>query len=279
VSQTPSTGAVSDDAFAAAGVRRRDVLGVPIALVDYAGAIAVMDRMVARRERGWICAAPAMSLVTAQDDPLLMAALRGATLTLPDGMPVVWAANLLGRGSGAEPLRDRVYGPDLMRDHCAHAARNGQRVWLYGGHNDAALEALTASLLRDHPGLEIAGGWSPPHREPTAAEDRETAERIDADRPDVVWVGLGMPKQERWMARVRPLLEAPVLVGVGAAFDFHAGRVSQAPGWIQERGLEWAHRVVQEPRRQLPRYLRSNPRFVAGVARQYLRERRGAGAP
>jgi N-acetylglucosaminyldiphosphoundecaprenol N-acetyl-beta-D-mannosaminyltransferase len=265
-------------AAATAGIRRRDVLGVPIALVDYERTIAAMDAMVERRERGWICAAPAMSLVTAQDDPLLMAALRGATLTLPDGMPVVWAANLLGRGSGDPRLGDRVYGPDLMAYHCAHAARNGQRVWLYGGHDDAALEALTAKLRRDHPGLEIVGGWSPPFREPTAAEDRETAERIDADRPDVVWVGLGMPKQERWMARLRPLLEAPVLVGVGAAFDFHAGRVAQAPDWMQDRGLEWAHRVVQEPRRQLPRYLRSNPRFVAGVARQWLRERRGAGA-
>jgi N-acetylglucosaminyldiphosphoundecaprenol N-acetyl-beta-D-mannosaminyltransferase len=271
-------------------VRRRDVLGVPIAIVDYERAIGVIDAMVARRERGWICAAPAMSLVTAQDDPLLMAALRGATLTVPDGLPVVWAANLLGaagdRRNGAtaggpyghEQLHGRVYGPDLMRDHCAHAARRGQRIWLYGGHDDAALESLTTNLRRDHPGLQIVGGWSPPHREPTAAEDRETAERINADAPDVVWVGLGMPKQERWMARLRPLLEAPVLCGVGAAFDFHADRVSQAPRWMQDRGLEWAHRVVQEPRRQLPRYLRSNPRFVAGVARQWLRERRSAGA-
>ncbi|HEX2160336.1 MAG TPA: WecB/TagA/CpsF family glycosyltransferase [Thermoleophilaceae bacterium] len=274
MSRTPSAETVPPRAGAAAGVRRRDVLGVPIALVDYARALDVIDAMVARRERGWICAAPAMSLVTAQNDPLLMAALRGATLTLPDGMPVVWAANLLGRRSGGERLDDRVYGPDLMRYHCQRAARNGQRVWLYGGHDDDALAALEASLLRDHPGLRIVGSWSPPHSAPTAAEDCEIAERIDADAPDVVWVGLGMPKQERWMARLRPLLEAPVLCGVGAAFDFHAGRVAQAPRWMQERGLEWAHRVVQQPRRQLPRYLRSNPRFVVGVARQYLRERR-----
>ena len=249
------------------------MLGVPIAMTDYEGAIGVIDAMVERRERGWVCAAPAMSLVTAQDDPLLMAALREATLTVPDGMPVVWAANLLG-GPG-ERLHGRVYGPDLMRHHCAHAARRGQRVWLYGGHDDDALEALRANLLRDHPGLRIVGGWSPPHREPTPAEDRETAARIDADEPDVVWVGLGMPKQERWMMRLRPLLEAPVLCGVGAAFDFHADRVAQAPRWMQQRGLEWAHRVVQEPRRQLPRYLRSNPRFVTGVARQYVSGRRG----
>lgn len=264
---------MSDQPRAAGDVARRDVLGVPIAIVDYERAIDTIDAMVKRRERGWICAAPAMSLVTAQDDPLLMAALRDATLTVPDGLPVVWAANLLG-GRGAERLHGRVYGPDLMRHHCAHAARHGQRIWLYGGHDADALEALRANLLRDYPSLRIAGGWSPPHREPTAAEDRALAARIDADEPDVVWVGLGMPKQERWMARLRPLLEAPVLCGVGAAFDFHADRVAQAPRWMQDRGLEWAHRVAQEPRRQLPRYLRSNPRFAAGVARQYLRERR-----
>jgi N-acetylglucosaminyldiphosphoundecaprenol N-acetyl-beta-D-mannosaminyltransferase len=275
VSSSPSAGAIFEHAGAAAQVPRQDVLGVPIAMVDYDGAIDVIDAMVERRERGWVCAAPAMSLVTAQDDRQLMAALTGATLTLPDGMPVVWAANLLRRRA---LLRNRVYGPDLMRHHCAHAARRGQRIWLYGGFDANALETLTANLLRDHAGLRIVGGWSPPHRSPTSAEDRETAERINRDEPDVVWVGLGMPKQEHWMARLRPLLEAPVLCGVGAAFDFHADRVAQAPRWMQDRGLEWAHRIVQEPRRQLPRYLRSNPRFVAGVARQYVRGRRDARA-
>lgn len=275
MSRTPSTETLSERASAAAHVRRRDVLGVPIAMTDYEGAIDVIDAMVDRRERGWVCAAPAMSLVTAQDDALLMAALRDATLTVPDGMPVVWAANLLG---GGERLHGRVYGPDLMHRHCAHAARRGQRIWLYGGHDDDVLETLKANLLRDNPGLRIVGGWSPPHREPTAEDDRAIAARINADEPDVVWVGLGMPKQERWMARLRPQLEAPVLCGVGAAFDFHADRVAQAPRWMQDRGLEWAHRVVQEPRRQLPRYLRSNPRFVAGVVRQWLRERRATRA-
>jgi N-acetylglucosaminyldiphosphoundecaprenol N-acetyl-beta-D-mannosaminyltransferase len=274
VSRTPPPDTVSTRADAAAHVPRRDVLGVPIAVTDYEGALAVIDAMVERRERGWVCAAPAMSLVTAQDDPLLMGALREATLTVPDGVPVVWAANLLG-----ERLRGRVYGPELMRRHCAHAAAHGQRVWLYGGHDDDALAALTANLGRDHPGLQIVGGHSPPHREPTAADDDEAVERINRDSPDVVWVGLGMPKQERWMARLRPRLEAPVLCGVGAAFDFHADRVAQAPRWMQDRGLEWAYRIAQEPRRLLPRYLKANPRFVAGIARQYARERRGGGAP
>ncbi len=273
MSRTPSAGTTADPASVASRVVRRDVLGVPIAVTDYEGALAVIDAMVRRRERGWVCAAPAMSLVTAQDDPLLRRALAEATLTVPDGMPVVWAANLLG-----ERLRGRVYGPELMRRHCAHAAEHGQRVWLYGGHDDDALAALTANLRRDHPGIQIVGGWSPPHREPTADEDRETAERINRDEPDVIWVGLGMPKQERWMMRLRPLLEAPVLCGVGAAFDFHADRVAQAPRWMQDSGLEWAYRIAQEPRRLLPRYLKANPRFVAGVARQYARERRAARA-
>jgi len=257
----------------AAHVRRRDVLGIPIAVIDYEGTLDVIDAMIARRERGWICAAPAMSLVTAADDPPLRRALVEATLTVPDGMPVVWAANLLG-----ERLHDRVYGPELMWRHCARAARQGQRVWLYGGHDAATLATLTANLQREHPGLRIVGGCSPPHREPTAAEDDETAERINRDEPDVVWVGLGMPKQERWMARLRTRLEAPVLCGVGAAFDFHSDRVAQAPRWMQDRGLEWAHRVAQEPRRQLPRYLRANPLFAARVARQYLRERHSSDA-
>lgn len=245
------------------------MLGVPIAVVDSERALAVIDAMVERRERGWVCAAPAMSLVAAQDDPELMRALRGAALTVPDGMPVVWAANLLG-----ERLHGRVYGPDLMHDHCAHAAARGQRIWLYGGHDERVLADLEANLRRNHPGLTIAGSWSPPHRELTPAEDRAAAERINADEPDVIWVGTGMPKQEKWMARMRPLLEAPVLCGVGAAFDFHADRVDQAPPWMQRRGLEWVHRVAQEPRRQLPRYLRSNPRFVASVLRQWWRDRR-----
>src|SRR3989442_171738 len=137
-----------------------------------------------------------------------------------------------------------------------------------------ALTALEQALRARHPEMEIAGGHSPPHRALTVAEEDELVERIDGDRPDVVFVGLGAPKQEKWMARMRPRLEAPVLVGVGAAFDFIAGLKRQAPPWMQQRGLEWAFRLSQEPLRLLPRYLRYNPAFVAAFARQYLRERR-----
>jgi N-acetylglucosaminyldiphosphoundecaprenol N-acetyl-beta-D-mannosaminyltransferase len=201
-----------------------------------------------------------------------MRALRGPALNVPDGRPLVWALNTLG-----EHLPDRVYGPELMDRYCGRAAERGHRVWLYGGHTPRALEQLVAALRDRHPQIAIVGAWSPPHRPLTTDEEREVAERINHDRPDVVWVGIGVPKQEKWMARMRPLLEAPVLVGVGAAFDFLAGRKRQAPPWMQRRGLEWLFRLSQEPRRLVGRYLRYNPAFVAAFARQYLREGRGTG--
>ncbi len=254
-------------------IRRRDLLGVPIALTTYAEAMDVMDGMIARNDRGYVCAVPVHGVMVAQHDPELLAALRGPNvLNVPDGRPLVWGLNLLG-----ENLPDRVYGPELTDRYCGRAAERGHRVWLYGGHTPEALDQLVSALERRHPGIDIVGRWSPPHRPPTAAEDREIATRINADRPDVVWVGIGVPKQEKWMARMRPLLEAPVLVGVGAAFDFLAGRKRQAPPWMQRRGLEWLFRLSQEPRRLLVRYLRYNPAFVVGFARQYLRERRGRG--
>jgi N-acetylglucosaminyldiphosphoundecaprenol N-acetyl-beta-D-mannosaminyltransferase len=210
--------------------------------------------------------------MVARRDEEMRRAVRGATLVVPDGMPLVWAANMLG-----ERLEGRVYGPELMSRHLARSARRGHRVWLYGGRDAGALGALERALRRDHPGLEIAGGWAPPYRPLTDTEERELAARINADRPDVLWVGIGQPKQDKWMARMRDRLEVPVMVGIGAAFDFHAGLVPQAPRWMQDRGLEWLYRLSREPRRLGPRYLRHNPAFVAAFARQLLRER-GRGA-
>jgi len=245
------------------------VLGIPIAMTDYDGAMDVMDAMVRRRRRGYVCAAAVHSIMTAKDDPLMRRALTEATITVPDGMPIVWAANVLG-----EELPNRVYGPELMSRHLARSAARGDRIWLYGGRDQGALVQLALELRRKHPGVRIVGGFSPPFHEPTEAEDEALVERINAERPDVLWVGIGVPKQEKWMLRMRERLEVPVMCAVGAAFDFHARRVSQAPRWMQECGLEWTYRIAQEPRRLLPRYLYTNPRFMVGFARQYLREQR-----
>jgi N-acetylglucosaminyldiphosphoundecaprenol N-acetyl-beta-D-mannosaminyltransferase len=250
-------------------IRRRDLLGVPVAVIDYDRAVDAMDAIVATRERGFVCAIAVHALMVSRHDAELRAALERASLVVPDGRPLVWALNALG-----EHLHDRVYGPELMARYCARAAERGHRVWLYGGDTPAALAALEHALQDRHPGIAIAGGHSPPHRPLTVDEEREIEVRIDSDRADVVFVGLGAPKQEKWMARMRPRLDAPLLVGVGAAFDFLAGLKRQAPPWMQERGLEWAFRLSQEPLRLLPRYLRYNPAFVAAFARQWVRERR-----
>ena len=249
-------------------VPTREILGAPIALTDYDGAMDTMDGMVARRERGYVCAVAVHAVTVGYRDPEMRAALRGSTLTVPDGMPLVWAANMLG----AE-LDDRVYGPELMKRYCRRCAERGHRVWLYGGRDQGSLAQLTLNLRGEHPGIKIVGGYSPPFRPLTAEEEDRLVEQINRDRPDVLWVGIGVPKQEKWMARMRDRLDVPVMCAVGAAFDFHADRISQAPPWMQERGLEWTYRIAQEPRRLLPRYLYYNPAFLLALGRQLVRER------
>ena len=250
-------------------IRTRELLGIPVAMTDYEGAMDVMDGLVARDERGWVCAVAVHAVMVAQRDPEMRRALVRSALTVPDGMPLVWAANLLG-----EDLPNRVYGPELMSRYSDRCAEQGHRVWLYGGRDQGSLVQLALSLRQKHPGIQIVGGYSPPFRDLTEEEETALAGQINAQKPDVLWVGIGVPKQEKWMARMRERLDVPVMCAVGAAFDFHAGRISQAPGWMQERGLEWTYRIAQEPRRLLPRYLYYNPRFLAAFTRQLLRERR-----
>jgi len=248
------------------------VLGIPLSVTDYEQTLDWMDATIAARGRGYVCVSAVHTVVAAQDDPELRAAVLGADLVVPDGQPLVWALNALGH-----PLDSRVYGPELMWKACARAAGSKTRFFLYGGRDAAALDLLVRRLEAAHPGLVIAGTHCPPFRPLTPAEEAEVAARIDASGADVVWVGIGVPKQEKWMARIRPRLAAPVLVGVGAAFDFHAGLIPQAPAWMQSRGLEWAFRLRQEPRRLWRRYASTNPRFVIGFARQYGRHRRSGG--
>jgi N-acetylglucosaminyldiphosphoundecaprenol N-acetyl-beta-D-mannosaminyltransferase len=245
------------------------LMGVSLAVTDYRKTLDWIDEAVARRQRGYVCVAAVHTVMACADDPELRAAVRGATFTVPDGQPLVWALNALGHG-----LPDRVYGPELMDRACARAARTGLRFYLYGGRNQGALAELARTLRLRHPGLKIVGGHCPPFRPLTEAEEDAIAAEINRSGADVVWVGIGVPKQEKWMARMRDRIEAPVLIGVGAAFDFHAGLVPQAPEALQRLGLEWAFRLVQEPRRLWRRYLRYNPRFVVGFVRQYWRHLR-----
>ncbi|MGI8411715.1 MAG: WecB/TagA/CpsF family glycosyltransferase [Solirubrobacteraceae bacterium] len=243
--------------------RTVDVLGVPLALTDYGRTLDWIDEIVAQRERSYVCVCNVHTVMASAEDPELRSALLAAAINLPDGQPLVWAINALGHS-----LTGRVYGPELMSRACARAAATGQRAFLYGGRNQGALVQLALNLRDHYPGVKIAGGYSPPHRPLTGPEEDAVVTEINRSRADVVWVGIGVPKQEKWMAHMRARLQAPVLVGVGAAFDFHAGLVPQAPNWIQESGLEWAYRLAHEPRRLWRRYVRYNPRFLSAFARQ-----------
>jgi N-acetylglucosaminyldiphosphoundecaprenol N-acetyl-beta-D-mannosaminyltransferase len=245
------------------------ILDIPLAVSDYDEVIDWMEAMVAANERGYVTAAAVNLVMSAREDPETMRATLGATLAVPDGQPLVWALHALGH-----PRATRVYGPDLMAHFCTRAARTGIPMYLYGGRTPEALQLLEERLRERFPGLRIAGSHSPPFREPTPAEEDAAVAAIDASGAAVVWVGTGQPKQEKWMLRMRPRLAAPLLVGVGAAFDFHAGLVSQAPPWMQRNGLEWIYRLSREPRRLWRRYARYNPLFVIGFARQYARHRR-----
>jgi len=244
-----------------------DVLGVPLALTDYERTMDWMDAMVVAGHPGYLTAAAVHLVMVAQEDEATRRAVEAATLVVPDGQPLVWALRSLGHEA------TRVYGPDLMDHYCARSARTGVRMYLYGGRNQGALVQLALNLRRRHPGLRIVGGYSPPFR-PLDDEERDwVVEDVARSQADVVWVGTGQPKQERWMHEMRPQLTAPLLVGVGAAFDFHAGLVPQAPTWMQDVGLEWAFRLSKEPRRLWRRYLKYNPRFVGDFLQQYAAAR------
>ena len=237
-------------------------------MTDYAAVIEWIDAMIAADSRGSLSAAAVHLVMRAQEDDAVREAVLATTLVVPDGQPLVWALRALGHAGAT-----RVYGPDLMASYCQHAARTGTPAYLYGGRNDAALVELAVRLRTRYPGLEIVGAHASPFRELSAEEDEADAVRIDASGAAVVWVGTGQPRQEQWMARMRARLAAPMLIGVGAAFDFHAGLVPQAPAWMGSHGLEWSYRLAREPRRLWRRYARYNPRFVVAFARQYAAER------
>jgi N-acetylglucosaminyldiphosphoundecaprenol N-acetyl-beta-D-mannosaminyltransferase len=244
------------------------VLGTRVNAVQIPDVIAQMQDWIARRDSCRYIAVTGMHGVTeAKHDPQLRAALQSASLVVPDGMPLVW----LGRKHGFA-LPRRVYGPELMLRFWQETPSARYRHFFYGGALGVA-EALSTKFTRQFPGHQIAGTFSPPYRNLTPDEDREICSVINDSNPDIVWVGLGTPKQERWMRDHQNRLTAPVFVGVGAAFDFHAGRKRSAPAWMGDHGLEWLFRLAQEPRRLWRRYLLRGSEFAALALLELLKEK------
>ena len=242
---------------------RQDVIGAPIDVVYWGGAVATLLRWAAAGESRYVCACNVHSVVTAQTDTALAASVRGADMVIPDGAPVAW----LMRQSGVA-AQQRVSGPDLMWRYFAAAAVYRESIFLYGGSVDT-LARLSARITATFPGLRIAGTHSPPYRTLSSDEDQAVVEQINASGATTVWVCLGCPKQELWMAQHRGRVQA-VMVGVGAAFAFHAGTARRAPRWMQRLSLEWLHRLVSEPRRLWRRYLSTNTVFMMAAMRQLL---------
>lgn len=247
-----------------AGVKRVNVLGVGVSNLSLNEAAEQVERLVRSGAKHYVCVSNVHTVMMCQDDPEYRRIHNDASMVTPDGKPLGWMQTLLGH---AQP--GRVYGPDLMLLVCKNSAATGTSHFFYGGE-DGVPQALAERFAREFPGIKIAGAYSPPFRPLTPEEDEAEVNTINESGADIVWVGLGAPKQERWMARHLGRLNAPVMLGVGAAFAFHTGRVSQAPAWMQRNGLEWAYRLAVEPRRLWRRYIFNNPMFIIMCALQLL---------
>jgi N-acetylglucosaminyldiphosphoundecaprenol N-acetyl-beta-D-mannosaminyltransferase len=241
----------------------QNVLGARIDALSWDDAIGAITRWAAARESRYVCICNVHSVVTTTRDPSFRSAVNGADMSTPDGAPVAWALRRFGFRS-----QQRVNGPDLMWKYLAEAERLGQSVFFYGS-TAQTLQRLRASVLRDYPLLHIAGDYAPPFRPLSAAEDETETATINRSGAQVVFVGLGCPKQELWMAAHRNRVQA-VMIGVGAAFDYHSGAVRRAPLWWQQNGLEWLYRLACDPQRLLKRYMVTNTLFVIGLSRQLI---------
>ena len=248
---------------------KRTILGVNVSITSYEEVAGLCAQWIAQRQTlaaraRYVCVTSVHGIMTAMADRSFRAVLNGADLATPDGMPVVWALRSFGL-----PGQQRVYGPDLMLAVCRQAARLGHRIFLYGGRVET-LRDLQRALENKMPGIEIAGAYSPPFRPLTPEEDASAVALIRDAKPDILFLGISTPKQEKWMRDHIQRLPGMVMFGVGAAFDFHAGRVPQAPPWMQRRGLEWFFRFLMEPRRLWKRYLFVTPLFIPMWAMQWM---------
>lgn len=239
------------------------VFGSPIDVIGWQDAISRIANWAVAKESRYVCICNAHSVVTATDDAAFAAAVQQADMATPDGAPVAW---LIGKQTRV--VQQRINGPDLMWRYLAAGARHGGPIFLYGA-TEKTLQILRTRVAEEFPGIQIAGTYSPPFRPLTAEEDEQVVEMINSSGATTVWVSLGCPKQEKWMAAHRGRIRA-VMIGVGAAFDYHAGTIQRAPLWMQRNGLEWLHRLASEPRRLWKRYLVTNTLFIVLSFRQLL---------
>jgi N-acetylglucosaminyldiphosphoundecaprenol N-acetyl-beta-D-mannosaminyltransferase len=241
---------------------RTDILGVGVSIMNMDDAIRQCDELIRSNHQGYVCVTDVHSVTEALSDPTFRAILNGSFMTAPDGMPLVWMGRLQGH-----TRMSRVYGPDFLLEMCRFSVQRGYRNYFYGGKPGIA-DRLSARLTALFPGLNVAGTYTPPFRPLTAIEEKQLIAHVEQTKPDVFWVGLGSPKQERFMAQYCGKLDCKLMVGVGAAFDFHSGAVKEAPRWMRKSGFQWLHRIVQEPQRLWRRYLICIPEFLWNIGLQ-----------
>ena len=237
-------------------VQQVNVLGVGIDPVDMDRTTSLLQTRIRDKAKGYVCLTGVHGIMEAQRDPTLKSIFAEALLVAPDGMPTVWMGHLQGFSA-----MERVFGPDLMIEIMRRTEFRNYTHFFCGGEPGIA-ESLQDEISRRFPWAQIVGTYSPPFRPMTAVEERELETRVRSLRPDIIWVGMSTPKQERFLAHYLPLLDTKLMIGVGAAFLFHTGAIQDSPGWVKQAGLQWLHRLLQEPSRLWRRYLLNNPLFI-----------------
>lgn len=257
---------VDDTAFDGAfGHPHVEVLGVDLSAINMNRALELAEKWIGTQKSAYISMTGVHGVMEAQSKPEFRRVLNEALINAPDGMPMSWIGWLQGHKQ-----MDRVYGPDFMANLCQLSAGKGYRHYLYGGQPGVASE-LKSALEKRFPGLQIVGTFTPPFRSLTQEEENDLLIDVQNTKPDILWVGLSTPKQEGFMAQYVDRLRVPLLIGVGAAFDFHTGRLHESPEWMKRAGLQWLHRLMQDPRRLWKRYLLNNAKFVWLITLQLLR--------
>jgi N-acetylglucosaminyldiphosphoundecaprenol N-acetyl-beta-D-mannosaminyltransferase len=241
-----------------------NVLGVGVHAVDMQSAASILEKQVRGTTKGYACLTGVHGIMEAQRNPSLKLIFAEALLVAPDGMPTVWMGHLQGF-----PTMQRVFGSDLMVNIIGGSEFHNCIHFFCGGEPGVA-ESLRNEMLRRFPWAKIAGTYSPPFRPMTAMEEDEFVSKVRSLQPDIIWVGISTPKQERFMARYLPMLDTKLMIGVGAAFLFHTGAIQDSPKWVKRAGLQWMHRLLQEPSRLWRRYLVNNPLFILYIFLQII---------